>query len=296
MLIVTNRGSNLPGALVRHYGIKLTPQLIIVDGAAHDTSDTAALSQVDDWIRTARLHPHIVGTTAQEYVSFLTRGLREDPEVIAVMTSKRLIQSYLACTTAARTIAANPSFRDARIAVVDSRSTDVGAGLVTILAGEAARAHVPFERTVELLEAASAQCELVATVDTLDYLVKGGRATWAKAQLANFLKVRPLLACVDGEVANVGKISTSADAPVALADLLAGRIGRGRPVFLGVAHGDAPRKADALLEALRTRLDVKYAYSRQLTMTTYLQLARGGLAAAAVPLDRLPWWPPIPPA
>jgi DegV family protein with EDD domain len=211
------------------------------------------------------------------------------------MTSRRLIQSHLACKTAARTLAANPSFRDARIAVIDTRTTDVGPGLITILAGEAARAKLPFERVVQLLEAASEQCEMVATVESLDYLVKGGRATWVKAQLANFLQVRPLLACVDGEVANVGKVSTKADVPLTLADLLTARIGKQRPVFLGVAHGDVPKNADALLAALRARLDVRYAFSRQLTMTSYLQLGHGGLAVAAVPLDRLPWLPPTPP-
>jgi len=295
MQIVTNPGSNLSGAVVRHYGIHLTPQKIVVDGTAHETNDTTPLSQIDTWVRTAKTHPHNVGTTAQEFVAFLSPLLKTDPEVIAVMTSRKAVQSHLACVSAVRTLTAHPAFREAKMAVIDSKMTDVGPGLISIAAGEAVRARLPFERTVALLEALSERGYFAFTIDSLDYLVKGGRASWLKAQLASFLNVRPLAAFVDGEIRSVDRISSKVDPVKPLVDHFVARFGQGRRVWVGVTYGTIPQKAAALLEELRRRFDVQYAYVHPMAMTTYLNAGEGAIGACILPMDDLPWAPPTPP-
>ncbi len=72
MLIVTNPGSNLSAALAARFGILLTPQHIVVDGALYDTRADFGLSQVDEWVETATTHPYVLGTSAAAYAALFT--------------------------------------------------------------------------------------------------------------------------------------------------------------------------------------------------------------------------------
>lgn len=294
MRVVTNPGSNLTPSAIDHYGVELTPQRIMVDGVEHDTRDGIALDIVDRWVHSAKEFPYVVGTTASEFGQLFARVGRSDPVILAVMTSRKIIQSHAAALTAARVLADHPTHKNLRIGVVDSTVTDVGAGLVVLAAGEAARANVPLDVAVDALTRMSARGRFAFTVGTLDNMVKSGRASFVRAFVANFFDVKPLIAFVDGELKTVGKISGKADPTLAIADDLAA-LGEGRKVWLAIAHGNAPEKAERLLAHVTKRLDVAYAYVRPLSSSIYLNVGPGAILGAAMPIDDLPWTPTTPP-
>ncbi|AKT39674.1 DegV family protein [Chondromyces crocatus] len=291
MIIVTNPGSNLPEGLVERYDIQVTPQQIVVDGVSHDTRFGIELALIDGWVRTAREHPHVVGTTAAEFVSTFRAALRHDREVLAIMTSRKIIGSYDAAQVAARTLLRLPGEEGAKITVFDTGVTDVGAGLSCILAGEARAAGMPLEDVVQLLEACRREIQVGFVVETLEYLVKGGRATALRAFFANLFGLRPLIAFSSGELKMMSKVSARADAGIAIAQWIAGSLGQGRRVAAAVFHGDAPHKAQRAAEELRRRLDVACLWLRPLSPSIYLHAGPGAVGVAAVPLDQLPWWP-----
>ena len=293
MRILTNPGSNLSPEIVARYGVALTPQKIVVDGVEHDTRDGVALETIDGWVRTAQEHPYVLGTSAAEYAGMFRDLAANDRQILAVMTSRKLIQSHAAAVAAARILGDQAAFADVEVAVADTGTTDVGAGLATILAGEADRAGVPLDRIAELLEAYREASHAAFAVETLDYLVKGGRATAMRAFIANLFQIRPLIAFEDGELKAAGKIPASADPTVRLAAYLAAAIGgRQRRVWAGIFHGNAPEKARRLADQLRERFDVAFLYSRPLSPSIYLHGGPGSVGATVVPLDALPWQPP----
>jgi len=295
MRIVTNPGSNLGDDVIARYGIVVTPQHIVVDGAAHDTRAPIELREVDQWVKTAKEFPHVVGTTAQYYATTFASLLKEEPEIIAVMTSKKIIMSHAAATAAARSIMEMPAYRNGKILIVDSKMTDAAAGLLTIAVGEAARAGLALSRVTQLAErmAVAARCAWV--LDSLDYAVKGGRAGWLRAWLANMLDLKPIVGFIDGELQSVGRVSGKGDAVEALSSYLVGKIGRGRKVWLAIFHGDAVAKAHLLAAALRRELDVAYVYLRKLSPSIYLHSGAGSFGGAVLPIDDLPWTPTTPP-
>jgi DegV family protein with EDD domain len=291
--IITNPGSNLTARAIGHYGIEIGPQRIIVDGAEHDTRGGIPFAEVDDWVKTAKEFPHVVGTTANELGQIFTKVGRTDPEMICVTSSKKIIQSHAAGLAAARVLSDHPTHKNLRIAVVDSTTTDVGAGLIAIAAGEAAKANVPLKTAVESLEAMSNRARLAFTVATLENLKKSGRASFLRAFVANFFDIKPLIGIVDGELQSIGKVSGKADATQAIVDDVK-TTARG-PVWVGVSHGEAPEKAEKLIARLRNELDVAYAYVRPLSSSIYLYAGRGSIMGLVIPIDGLPWTPPTPP-
>ncbi|MEZ4220325.1 MAG: DegV family protein [Polyangiaceae bacterium] len=294
MLILTNPGSNLSQALVRRYDIRLTPQQIVVDGEAHDTRQRISFEQIDQWVQSAKVHPHVLGTSAAEFAATFSELAREDPEILAVMTSRKIINSYDSAVSAVRTLQKQPAFAGLRVAVADTGSTDVGAALATLMAAEARQQGLSLEHVASLLEEYRTQSATAFTVRQLDYLVKGGRATALRAWLAGVLRVLPLLSFVDGEIKVVEKIATSADPVMAIADYLSKRVTPGRPAWIGVFHGNVPTAAQALEDELRKRFDVRYAYSHPLAPAIYLHGGPGCLGGVVVPLDGLSYQPPTP--
>ena len=294
MQVVTNPGSNLPAKAIDHYGITISPQQIVVDGKTHDTRKPIALDQVDIWVRTAREFPHAVGTTATEFTQIFSQLAKDDREIIAVMTSRKIIQSYAAATAAARTLAERPQFATTKIAVVDSTFTDLGAGLIALAAGEAKLGGAAFQRVVPSLEAMAARGRFVMSLFTLENMVKGGRAGFLRAWLADFLKIKPILGFVDGEIKSIGKMSASGDRCKAIVDDLV-QVGKGRRVWAAVSHGGNPDEAAKLEHELRATFDVAYLISAPLSPSIYLYAGPRALCAAVMPIDKLAWEPTTPP-
>jgi DegV family protein with EDD domain len=292
MRIVINPSCNLSEAAIRRYDAEVTPQHIIVNGEAHDTRVAPSLEQIDRWVRESREFPHMVGTTAQEFVGVFRRLLRDDPEVLAIMTSKNVIQSYTAATSAARTLQALGV--PGNVGVVDSMMTDAGAGLLAIAAGEAARAGLDVRRATPVLDALARRARFAFVVKSVDYLVKGGRASWLKGWLASVLEMRPMIAFVNGELKSVGKISGKDDPAEALVNDAVAAFA-GRPLWVAVYHGGMPAKARDLASKLSRRLDVRYVYQRILSPGVYVYAGAGTLGYAAFPIDDLPWTPTTPP-
>jgi DegV family protein with EDD domain len=294
MRLITNPGSNLAPEWVRRYDVFLTPQKIVVDGVHHDTRDRIEHATVDEWVRTAREHPFVLGTSAAEYVQMFRDIARIDREILAVMTSRRLIGSYTAAVSAERAVRALRGYEDVRIAVVDTKVTDLGSGLAAVMAGEGARVGLPLPAVAKLLETLADQTRFVLVPATLEYLVKGGRASFLKAWIADALGRVPLIALVGGEVCSTGTIAREADVASAIADALTAEVGEGRAVWCGVVHGGVLDRADRLAEAIGRRLDVAYLEVRPLQASIYLHAGPGAVGACVCPIDRLPWRPSRP--
>ncbi len=296
MRIVTNPGCNLPAAAIRHFDLEICPQQIVVDGVSHDTRGGIAYPVIDDWVRTAKDFPHVVGTTAHEFASIFARLAKDTREIVTILASRKIIQTYGAAASAARTLAASTTFRKTPIHVVDCKMTDSGLGLFVLAActlGEAGVPGVTITRTLNML----AERSFFAFVPgTLDNLVRGGRAGWARAQMADFFNIRPIIGFQDGELAQQGKVRRSGDIAGALVDLAAKRVGSARKAWGAVFHTHSDDTvARDVAARLRKALPLTYATLRPLSSSIYLHAGPGAVGVAVLPMDDLPVEVPIPP-
>ena len=289
--ILTNPGANLPPETIERYDIALTSSSIVVDGHTHDARDSVSLGDVDRWVESAKEHPFVLGTSAAEFVKcYVDIGVTQGTELCVVMSSRKIIQSYDAACSAARTLAAK--VHGAPVAVVDTTMTDLGLGLPVLLAAEAARAGLPLAQIVAATEAMSAVGRFAFVPRTLDNLVRGGRASFLRSWLANVLGVRPILSFVDGEAGLVGKCSVNADPAQVLVDWLVKKIPEGVPAWIGVCHGGVPEDAARVSALLHARYDVRLAIVREISATVYLHAGPRSLGAVVFPIADLPWQPP----
>lgn len=293
--LFTNPGSNLSPAAVLRYGFALSAQQIVVDGVQHDMRQHRSLDDVDRWVASARDFPHVVGTTAADMMDLYLEALKQERELLTIATSRKIIRSYDAARSAAGTLAAHPRYADASIEIVDTMTTDIGAALICLAVGEAARANWSFAETIQMASEMSKSGSTVLYIQDLGRLVRGGRAGQVRSWLANRLGLRPLVGFVDGELAPIGTVRDSDDPSAMLVDGAIRRFGEGRAVWIAVNHGGSPEQVPRCVEACRRKLDVRYVYTRALSSGVYLHCGRGSLGLSVVPIDGLARVPPVPP-
>ena len=132
--------------------------------------------------------------------------------------------------------------------VVDSRITSFGLGWAAEAASEVAQAGGSAEDVVAAAEQTAARVRLLLFVETLDFLLRGGRIGRARHLAGKVLRVRPLLELADGVISDIERPRTRRKAIDRLfAHIMAG----GAPERVSILHGDSLADAEALAERIR---------------------------------------------
>ncbi len=91
------------------------------------------------------------------------------------------------------------------IYIVDSESVAIGSGILVELALQLADSGMTAKEIAEKLEQEKKKVLVVAMVDTLEYLKKGGRVSKTVAFAGGLLNIKPVLSVADGEINMLGK-------------------------------------------------------------------------------------------
>ena len=92
-----------------------------------------------------------------------------------------------------------------QVYVVDSRSVCIGQRILVLRALELAKEGLSAAKIADRLEMEKSHIRVIALLDTLEYLKKGGRISAATALAGSLLSIKPVIAIEDGKVVMVGK-------------------------------------------------------------------------------------------
>lgn len=132
--------------------------------------------------------------------------------VIVIALSSLLSGTYQSALIAADAVSASIDVR-----VVDSRAVSMAQGLLAIDIAESAQQGVSLDELEQRALALRSRVGVVALLDTLDHLIKGGRVGGAKALIGQVLSIKPLLELRDGVVAEAGRQRTTSRALASIA-------------------------------------------------------------------------------
>ena len=121
------------------------------------------------------------------------------------------------------------------IYVVDSQSVAIGTGVLAQYAVELAQQGMDAEEIAQVLTQQREKVCVVALLDTLEYLKKGGRISKTVAFAGGVLNIKPVVTIQDGAVALIGKARGSRNGNNLLVEKInqAGGVDFERPVLLG---------------------------------------------------------------
>jgi DegV family protein with EDD domain len=134
--------------------------------------------------------------------------------------------------------------RAGQVHVLDSATACGGEGLVVLAAAAGARAGLDGAAVAEHARQARSELKMWFSIDTLEYLRRGGRIAGAQAWLGSALRIKPILT-VEAEITPVERVRTSRRAFERMVDLLRDRAQAGADAWM-VQHIQAPEQAAEL--------------------------------------------------
>jgi DegV family protein with EDD domain len=168
-----------------------------------------------------------------------------------------------------------------RVRVLDSGQVSLGLGFQVIMAAEAAARGAIVDEVTALVDDVHQRVRLVALLDTIEYLHRSGRVSWAVAKIGGILRLQPLIELRFGIVHRLGLARTRLQGVERMLDSLNswGALER-----LAVLHTNAESAARSLLEDVKSKVMVQ---SLLVNVTTAIgtHVGPNGLGFAAVPFQ-----------
>ena len=149
-------------------------------------------------------------------------------EAVVITLSSKLSGTYQSACIAAEEY-------EGRIFVVDGLNVAIGTGILAQLAVSMAEAGADAKAIAEALTRERENVRVIAMLDTLEYLKKGGRISKTMAFAGELLSIKPVVAVQEGAVAMLGKARGSKQANNLLVKEIekAGGVDFSKPVLLG---------------------------------------------------------------
>ncbi len=159
----------------------------------------------------------VMPTTSQlapyEYEKAFREAIEAGDEVISISLSSKLSGSYQSAVIAAEEF-------DGAIALIDSENVSMGEWVLVHLAVRLRDKGKTKQEIVDILEEKKKQIRVIALLDTLEYLKKGGRISSAAAFAGTLLSVKPVVAVEEGKLSVLGKARGSRNGNNMLMDLV----------------------------------------------------------------------------
>ncbi len=154
-------------------------------------------------------------------------------EVIAITVASKLSGTYQSACIAAEEF-------PGKVRVIDAKSVAIGTAILAEYALSLVEEGKSAEEIVELIEKKREDIIIVALIDTLEYLKKGGRLSKTAAFAGSLLNIKPVVSLIDGEIGILGKARGSKQGNNFLVKEIeeAGGIDFSMPILLGYTGHD----------------------------------------------------------
>ncbi len=247
--IVTDSTSDISPQTAASEDIVVIPLSVVIGGKSYRDGVDITPSQFYPMLEASPDLPKTSQITPEGFISAYKPLLDLGQSIVSVHISGGLSSTIESARAAARAL--DPT----RIRVIDSRSISYGIGFLAMEARKAVREGLGLDATAGRLEKVRRLIEVFFTLDTLEYLHKGGRIGKVTALLGSLLDIRPVIGVEDGIYAPAGKVRTRKQA----LDLLlqhAREKAQDRPVKVAVGHGQAAEAAARLRDMVMGSLKV----------------------------------------
>ena len=214
--IVTDSTADLPKDVVEKHGITVVP--LNVRFGMEEFKDGIDIDN-DEFYRRLQIEPDLP-TTSQPSLGDFSEVYRsliaEHDGIVSIHISGKLSQTINSAVQGARDVDSDGE----KIKTIDTGQATISLGLIVIEAANAAASGADLAGVVEVVDDAMSRARFYGMVDTLEYLVKGGRIGRAKGFIGGLLKVTPIITLEDGESSPVTSPRTRRKALAKLKELV----------------------------------------------------------------------------
>jgi DegV family protein with EDD domain len=140
---------------------------------------------------------------------------------------------------------------DERVRAIDSESASAAIAMLGLAIQRRLERGTSDEEVDELVARYRREAGLLFTVETLEYLARGGRIGHARAWAGELLSIKPILSIKEGEVLPVKRVRGNRKAFLEFASAFEAGTRDVPSLRVGIAHAAAPERAEALRKMVR---------------------------------------------
>ncbi|MEK7398477.1 MAG: DegV family protein [Candidatus Poribacteria bacterium] len=200
--IVTDSTADLTKEIIEEYGIEIVPLTVNLGNKLfRDYYDMTAkeffqmLKETDDFPTTSQ-------PSVDEFIKAYTK-IGDQDDIVSIHISLDMSKTAQSASTAQKQLSGH------KINIIDSRTVSVGLGLIVLELAKAVKDGADIKEVLSLADDLKSKIKIYFSVESLDYLQKGGRIGRAQGFLGTMLKIKPLLAVADGFVSPVERVRGS---------------------------------------------------------------------------------------
>ncbi len=242
--IVTDSTSDIPADFVRELDITVVPAHVIFGNESFDDGVTISRDEFYQRLAASKDLPTTASPSAGEFAEVYQRL---GGDIISIHLAAKLSGVFNTAHSATRLVP------DLNVTLFDSDSLAMGLGWQVIAAARAAKAGQSVAQIMQLLENVRPRVRVYAGLDTLEYVRRSGRLSWARAMVSQLLHIKPILEVRDGVVSQLERVRTRRNLLARLKEL-AHELG---PLdALAIQHARAYDAARALADELAATLSI----------------------------------------
>jgi len=276
--VVTDTTACIPQEQVTRYDIEVVPvQLIFEDKAYRDGMDISP-TEFYALLRQANKLPTTSASSPDPYLEAYRKASQRAESILCLTEPSNfsaMVDSALVAKEMAKTALPNVV-----IEVLDCATAAGGQGLVALAAARAAASGKNLSEVMTTAQDIMYRVNLFATLDTLHYLVKGGRVPQAAALVNSLLKIKPIFTLNHAEAHTVALPRTIPSAIKRMTKLMEKKVVKGQRLHVAVMHADALDKAVALRNRIASQFDCAELFITEFTPVMGVHTGPGLLGIA----------------
>ena len=244
--------TDLPIEIIEKHNVDIVPLTVIFNEKEYLDRVDITNKEFYKMLRESETMPKTSQATYAQFVEFFEKY--KDDEILYLAGSSAASGTYQSAILAKGDV-------DANITIFDTLNLSLGSGLLVIKACEMLEQGLSVDEIVKNLENLRNDALVTFSVDTLEYLKKGGRISSTKAALGSLLNIKPILTVNDGLVVQKSQVRGKKQIFTNLVNSIVEKYGddlTNKTVILGC--GDNNEDLETLRETLLKNAKVKNVY------------------------------------
>lgn len=204
--IISDGGCDFSKEEKEKYNVHVVPFYVTFD-ETNVLKEGVDITQEDYFKRLVsekKLFPRTSQPNPQDYIDVFSPYLEKGKDIIVVSISSKVSGSYNSIKLAVDIL--KEEYPDRTIAAVDSLSGSIGQGLILKEMVKMREANFSLDKTVHVAEKIIRSTRVYFTLDSLEYLRKGGRIGPTTAMVGGVLGLRPILQLEEGQVTQLDSV------------------------------------------------------------------------------------------
>ncbi|MFH2102807.1 MAG: DegV family protein [Chloroflexota bacterium] len=250
--VVTDSTAYIPENLVKQHNITVAPQVLIWGEETFKDGIDILPSEFYHRLKNTDVMPTTSQVSPLAMKNLFENLIGEGYSIVGIFISSLLSGTIQSATQALEDM--TPAMKE-KVAVVDSRTTAMAMGFQALMVARAAQAGESLDECHKLALQTREHTGVLFTVETLEFLKRGGRIGGAQAMLGTVLNIKPILEVKDGRIEGVEKVRTKGKAIERVVEIVSEQIAGRKPVRIATLHANAEAEAQSLLEMAAGQLD-----------------------------------------